>query len=192
MRSVSVVAALLLIVACSHAQAPKSESPAAPAEKAAPAEASTQSDTKACSADAQCGGSQLCVDSRCVDITPGLAACNDIAVHFGFDESTLQATDLAALQRAARCLSAASATKVVIDGNADERGTTEYNLALGDRRATAVKHYLESLGVSGTNLRTVSYGKERPVCTEHDESCWAKNRRAEIQRGDGSTPSALR
>jgi peptidoglycan-associated lipoprotein len=70
---------------------------------------------------------------------------------------------------------------VTIEGNADERGTREYNLALGARRATAVKEYLVSLGVGANRLTTMSFGKERPVCVESSESCWSKNRRAVSQ-----------
>jgi outer membrane protein OmpA-like peptidoglycan-associated protein len=67
-----------------------------------------------------------------------------------------------------------------IENNADERGTEEYNMALGDRRATVVKGYLESLGASSAQLATASYGKENPLCSEPDEACWAQNRRAEM------------
>ncbi len=70
--------------------------------------------------------------------------------------------------------------KLTVQGFCDERGSEEYNLALGDKRAAQAKEYLASLGVPGTQLKTVSYGKERPVCTEHNEECWQKNRRAHI------------
>jgi peptidoglycan-associated lipoprotein len=66
---------------------------------------------------------------------------------------------------------------VTVEGNCDERGTREYNLALGARRANAAKEYLVSLGVSAARIDTISYGKERPTCTESTESCWAQNRR---------------
>jgi peptidoglycan-associated lipoprotein len=69
---------------------------------------------------------------------------------------------------------------VLIEGHCDERGTAAYNLALGDRRANAAKEYLVSLGIDASRLRTVSYGKERPFCTESTESCWQKNRRAHL------------
>jgi peptidoglycan-associated lipoprotein len=69
---------------------------------------------------------------------------------------------------------------VTIEGNTDERGTDEWNLALGDKRASAVETYLEQLGVSAAQLKTVTYGKERPLCSEHNERCWAKNRRAAL------------
>ena len=68
--------------------------------------------------------------------------------------------------------------RVSIEGHCDERGSTEYNLGLGQRRSDAAKNYLVSLGISADRMTTVSYGKERPVCTEHNESCWQQNRRA--------------
>jgi peptidoglycan-associated lipoprotein len=66
---------------------------------------------------------------------------------------------------------------VTIEGHCDERGSTEYNLALGDRRAGAVKQYLVSLGISADRISTVSFGKEKPFCTQSNESCWQQNRR---------------
>jgi len=70
--------------------------------------------------------------------------------------------------------------KLTVQGYCDERGSEEYNLALGDKRAMQAKEYLASLGVPGSQLRTISYGKEKQICTEHDEACWQKNRRAHI------------
>ena len=72
---------------------------------------------------------------------------------------------------------------VVVEGHCDERGSAEYNLGLGDRRATAAKEFLVQLGVPSDRLKTISYGKERPVCTESNESCWQKNRRAHFSPG---------
>ena len=71
-------------------------------------------------------------------------------------------------------------TKFVIEGNCDERGSAEYNLALGDRRAKAAQEFLIQIGVPAARLSTISYGQERPVCTDHDENCWQKNRRAHL------------
>jgi peptidoglycan-associated lipoprotein len=68
--------------------------------------------------------------------------------------------------------------RLSIEGNTDERGTNEYNLALGDRRAKAVKDYVVSLGVPSSRIGTLSYGEEKPLCTEHNEACWSRNRRA--------------
>src|SRR4030081_339832 len=70
--------------------------------------------------------------------------------------------------------------KFVVEGNCDERGSPEYNLALGDRRAKAAQEFLTQIGVPSERLSTISYGQERPVCTEHDENCWQKNRRAHL------------
>lgn len=70
--------------------------------------------------------------------------------------------------------------KVVIEGHCDERNTEAYNLALGERRANAAKEYLIGLGVPASRIQTVSYGENRPLCTEHNESCWSQNRRAEF------------
>jgi peptidoglycan-associated lipoprotein len=70
--------------------------------------------------------------------------------------------------------------KFVVEGNCDERGSPEYNLALGDRRAKAAQEFLTQIGVPADRLTTISYGQERPVCTDHDENCWQKNRRAHL------------
>ncbi|HWN41268.1 MAG TPA: peptidoglycan-associated lipoprotein Pal [Thermoanaerobaculia bacterium] len=71
-----------------------------------------------------------------------------------------------------------TAFEAVIEGHCDERGTPEYNLALGERRASSARSYLTSLGVDGSRLRTITYGEERPVCTGNEEACWSQNRRA--------------
>ena len=98
-------------------------------------------------------------------------------VHFGYNEYSIQDEDHAVLQRQAAWLAKYPSVRVTVEGHCDERGTREYNLALGARRANAVKEYLVSLGVSAGRLETISYGKERPICTESDESCYAQNRR---------------
>ncbi|MDE1938108.1 MAG: peptidoglycan-associated lipoprotein Pal [Alphaproteobacteria bacterium] len=99
-------------------------------------------------------------------------------IHFDYNSSSLQEGDKAILQRQATWLQKYASVRVTIQGNCDERGTREYNLALGARRADAVKEYLTSLGVSTGRIDTISYGKERPICAESTEACWAKNRRA--------------
>ena len=98
-------------------------------------------------------------------------------VHFEFDQYNVQEGDKTILGRQAAWLAKYPAVRVTIEGHADERGTREYNLALGARRANAVKEFLVSQGVSTARLETVSYGKERPICTQSDESCWQQNRR---------------
>jgi len=98
-------------------------------------------------------------------------------VHFDYDKYAVLDADKATLQRQAAWLAKYPNIKVTVEGHADERGTREYNIALGARRANAVKEYLVSLDVSAARVDTVSYGKERPICTESTESCWAQNRR---------------
>jgi peptidoglycan-associated lipoprotein len=98
-------------------------------------------------------------------------------VYFEFDKSTLTPMAQDNLTRKAGWLRANPDATVTIEGHCDERGTAEYNLALGDRRAESAKAYLVDLGIASSRLTTISYGEERPVCTEHTEECWAKNRR---------------
>ena len=100
-------------------------------------------------------------------------------VYFDYDESTLSEDTRDKLSRNADLLKS-SQFSVTIEGHADARGTNEYNLALGERRANAVRDYLSSLGVSGDRLRTLSYGEERGVCTEDADSCYSQNRRAHM------------
>jgi peptidoglycan-associated lipoprotein len=98
-------------------------------------------------------------------------------VFFAYDKTDLDDRDRATLQKQATWLQKYPSVTLSIEGHCDERGTREYNLALGARRAQAVKDYLASLGVSGSRLETISYGKERPVCVESNDSCYAQNRR---------------
>lgn len=98
-------------------------------------------------------------------------------VHFEYDKSDVTDEDKSVLQRQATWLQRYPQVRVTIEGHCDERGTREYNIALGARRANAVKEYLVSLGVSSGRVDTISYGKERPICTESTEECWAQNRR---------------
>ena len=98
-------------------------------------------------------------------------------VHFDYDKYDLREGDKVMLQRQSAWLQQYPSVRVSVEGHCDERGTREYNLALGARRANAVKEYLVSLGVSSARVDTISYGKERPVCTESSENCWAQNRR---------------
>jgi peptidoglycan-associated lipoprotein len=98
-------------------------------------------------------------------------------VHFAFDQYNVEENDKAILSRQAAWLAKYPSVRVTVEGHCDERGTREYNLALGARRANAVKEFLVSQGVSTARLETVSYGKERPICTQSDESCWQQNRR---------------
>jgi len=99
-------------------------------------------------------------------------------VFFGFDKSDLQPEARATVEGLAVWMNNYPAVTLTIEGHADERGTREYNLALGDRRANSVRDYLTALGVSGNRLTTISYGKERPAVLGSNEEAWAQNRRA--------------
>ncbi len=101
-------------------------------------------------------------------------------IHFDFDKSNIKAEFEPVLKGNADWIKGHDKTKVTIEGHCDERGSVEYNIALGDRRANSAKSYLTKLGVGADRLSTISYGEERPLCTQHDESCWWQNRRDEF------------
>ncbi len=98
-------------------------------------------------------------------------------IHFAFDSSALDATAQEILKKKAAYLQAHPDVRVIIQGHCDERGTVEYNLALGERRAQAAKTFLVNLGIDPNRLETISYGEERPLDPGHNEAAWAKNRR---------------
>jgi peptidoglycan-associated lipoprotein len=98
-------------------------------------------------------------------------------VYFDYDKSDIRGDQQASLQADAQFLSQHSNINVIIEGHCDERGSTEYNLALGDQRASAVKSALTALGISAGRIKTISYGKEKPFCSESNEACWQQNRR---------------
>ncbi|MFW6413270.1 MAG: peptidoglycan-associated lipoprotein Pal [Oceanicaulis sp.] len=108
-------------------------------------------------------------------------------VFYGYDQSTLTNEARETLRRQAAWLASYPNTRVLIAGNADERGTREYNLALGARRANAARDFLVSLGVEPARIETTSYGEERPVCRESTEQCYALNRNATTTIQSGAT-----
>jgi peptidoglycan-associated lipoprotein len=111
------------------------------------------------------------------------------SVLFAFDQSSLDDRAKTVLKSQAAWLQTYRDVTISLEGHCDERGTREYNLALGARRAEAVKDYLVSLGVAAARLRTISFGKERPVCEQSNEACWARNRRSVSLVADAvSTP----
>ncbi|MCE7796622.1 peptidoglycan-associated lipoprotein Pal [Sphingobium sufflavum] len=107
-----------------------------------------------------------------------VATVTSDTVHFDTDQSDVRPEDYAILQSQARWLARYPAKRISIEGHADERGTRDYNLALGERRANAAKNYLASLGVDPSRMSTISYGKERPIALGSDPQSWAQNRRA--------------
>jgi peptidoglycan-associated lipoprotein len=97
-------------------------------------------------------------------------------IFFAFDKAEIRPADAQTLAASAAYLKANPNQLVLIEGHCDERGTSEYNLALGERRAKAAMNYLVSNGIEASRITTISYGKERPSCTEKNEACWSKNR----------------
>ena len=123
-----------------------------------------------------------------VETTPDTAAVDMGAmesytpgtIYFAFDDYTLNVEGETELNNFANYLSTNSTVQVQVEGHCDERGTIEYNLALGERRAQAIKNYLVNLGVEDSRVMTISYGEEKPVADGHDEDAWSRNRRAEF------------
>jgi peptidoglycan-associated lipoprotein len=109
-------------------------------------------------------------------------------VYFSFDSSNLDDAARAVLQKQAAWLDRYPNVTLQVQGNCDERGTREYNIALGARRAASAREYLITLGIAPGRVDTISYGKERPVCAESTEACWAKNRRAVSAISGGRAP----
>ena len=107
-------------------------------------------------------------------------------VHFDYDSSDLSQTDLATLNAHASYLSKNAGAKVTLTGHTDERGTREYNMALGERRAKSVQAFLVTNGAQNSQIETVSYGKEQPVNDGHNEAAWSENRRVEINYDAGA------
>ncbi len=159
-KSVVFVPALLVFFACSHSQ-PK------PAESPARAEVSHKQQPSPARSEA------VVADSK-TDKQPS----NSPSIYFDYDSKLLRDDGRETLQTVAAL--AKKGRNVRIEGNCDERGTTEYNLALGQARARSAEQYLEQLGVPKSQLKTVSYGSERPKANGHDESAWAENRRDDL------------
>jgi peptidoglycan-associated lipoprotein len=101
-------------------------------------------------------------------------------VYFDYDKADIRGDQQASIQADAQFLSQHSNVSFTIEGHCDERGSTEYNLALGDQRASAVKNALTTLGVNASRIKTISFGKEKPFCNESNEACWQQNRRGHL------------
>jgi peptidoglycan-associated lipoprotein len=152
--------------------------------KAAPAPVVTPA-PGSCSSDAQCAGGERCDSGRCAPA----ARCDLVRVRFAFDSVILDEGARKSLRDDAACISLRHPTSLLIEGHCDERGTAQYNIALGARRADAVRKYLADLGVK-TRFETVSFGKELPAAEGSTEAAYAQNRRAEMRlpgdkRADG-------
>ncbi len=154
-----------------------------------------------CTQDAECGPNMKCQNNRCV---PAVECTSDIdceegkvcennkcvekkvecqipeRIHFDFDDYSIREDAKPILEQVAECMKQKPDLKITIEGHCDERGSIEYNLSLGEKRANAAKQYLINLGISSDRIDTVSYGEERPLDPGHNEEAWAKNRRDEF------------
>ena len=134
-------------------------------------------DELACNGTSDCAAGLNCEGGRCTQVSA--ERCILPAIEFGFNEANLTGSAQTTLQEAANCIKAKGA-RITVEGHCDERGTVEFNLALGDRRARSVKKFLTSLGVDGSKLRILSKGELEPRDNGHNEAAWARNRRAEL------------
>jgi peptidoglycan-associated lipoprotein len=153
---------------------------------------STQPATESAGLNAQPGGGASAQQSAVRPASPGAAASGDAmkdakgakvakrSVYYDFDKSDIKAEQLPTVEANARYLRDRQALKVRVEGNADERGSREYNLALGQKRAESVAKTMRLLGVPESRMESVSYGAERPKSVGHDEDSWSENRRADI------------
>ena len=168
-RLIIPVVTLALLPACASSnkatKAQVTPAPAVQASKAVPAD--TKKEARA-------------VQTAPARNTSGEAIVTLKDVHFDFDRYAIRPADVEILKREYPWFKANPGTRVRIEGNCDERGTIEYNLALGQKRADATKTFLMTIGVPANVLTTISYGKERPIDPGHDEDAWAKNRRAHL------------
>jgi peptidoglycan-associated lipoprotein len=114
------------------------------------------------------------------DATSSSDAANRLDVFFDLDDFSIRPDQVTTIQTDAQFLKEHPEMRIVVEGHCDEMGSTEYNLALGDKRAAQVKAALETAGITSSRMRAISYGKELPVCTEQAENCWRLNRRAHI------------
>jgi len=133
---------------------------------------------KSVGADAAGTGTGTDVSGKALDTKADLLAKR--RVYFAFDSSAVDEENRAIVEAHAAYLAANKNIKVVLEGHADERGTREYNLALGERRAQAVERMVKVLGVTPDRIKNVSYGEEKPVAMDHNDAAWALNRRVEI------------
>lgn len=114
------------------------------------------------------------------DILEGRTSAAMLPVYYDFDKTNIRVDQEGRLEKNAAFLKGSQNVSIQIEGNCDEKGTNEYNLALGERRAQSAKNYLMNLGVSESRLKTISYGEEKPLLYGHDELSWAQNRRADF------------
>lgn len=184
-NTAAAVAAVLFAFGCHHA-APAA-TPAPPPAASAPAPAVNNDSAQRAEA-ARLAAARADSIRRAEAARAAAAAAREALtqpIHFDFDQSEVLDSERSLVDRKAAVLRANPQVRLRVDGNADERGSDEYNVALGMRRAMAAKRLLADRGIDESRIETMSSGEERPVCAGHDESCWAQNRRAEFSITSG-------
>ncbi|MFQ5537035.1 MAG: peptidoglycan-associated lipoprotein Pal [Gemmatimonadota bacterium] len=177
--AVPVLAATLLLAACKKEPPPPPPAPTGPtAEELAKRRADSIAAARA-EAERRAAEERARAEAHRRAVEAARATLEEM-VFFDYDKSDIRDDAAAVLRRKVDVLRASPQVQLRIEGHADERGSTEYNLALGSRRAEAVKQFLVGFGLSEGRFSTVSYGEERPLVDGHDEAAWAKNRRAEF------------
>ncbi len=171
-RNLALLAACLVLAASCKKKPPTTTPEAAPPPPAAPEQPSTAPAPPAPAAPASGGDDVSSADLQTLNSRGYLKDS-----FFDFDKYDLREDARTALAADAQWLKRYSSIQVLVEGHCDSRGTEEYNLSLGQKRAASVKDYLVSLGLDGGRINTVSYGKTRPFCTDESESCWQQNRR---------------
>jgi peptidoglycan-associated lipoprotein len=171
-RILALVAAPALVLAGCHSNPPKTAEKAAPATASAPMESRTVAPPPAPSTARDASADIASQDIRALNEKGYLKPA-----FFDFDRANLRDDARSTLATDADLLKRYPSFDFVIEGHCDDRGTEAYNLALGERRAAAAREYLQSLGIDTSRMKTVSYGKEKPFCTDDTESCWQSNRR---------------
>jgi len=188
-RLLTICAATMLLAACETASTDSNEvvgsssaassgSDAAASASSNTSDGSTSASSEASEASEASGSSGSTSADSDMQTPDEMLAKVGSTVYFGYDESTLSAEAQATLDRQAAFLKANPTIRIVIEGHCDERGTREYNLALGDRRASAARDYLVAKGVNASRLTTISYGKERPAVGGSNDTSYALNRRS--------------
>ncbi|ACB36085.1 peptidoglycan-associated lipoprotein [Leptothrix cholodnii SP-6] len=178
-RLTSAALVALTLAACSSTPPAPAPAPAPAPVAAAPAPAPAPAPTPAAAAPAP--APQVAAAALAPHLDPNHAISKQRSVFFDFDEFVIRTQDRPVVELHGKYLASTPALKVVIEGNADERGSREYNLALGNKRAQAVVQSFKLLGAADGQMEAISYGEERPMDAGHDEAAWAKNRRADVR-----------
>lgn len=185
MRITSLSLLTLMVAACSSTPPAPTTAPApapvvAPAPAVAPAPVAAPDVDRAAAA-AAAPAPSAAATALAAHLDPNSAVSRQRSIYFDFDEFVIRSQDRATAELHGKYLASAADLKVVVEGNADERGSREYNLALGQKRAQAVVQALKVSGARDSQLEAISYGEEKPVATGKDESAYSQNRRADIR-----------